>query len=241
MPCRLTGRELLAEYRRNHGSDSLLAFSGGKDSLATALTICRSFNVVPFYYYIVPKLPLVEENLDYYERKVFKRRILRFPHYRLFDWLDTGVHQTMKNMQIIDAAEFEKPASSFRAWVRMVHDAVIEQEELDSRALTAVGTRESDSPIRRMAFRRFGVLRPSTQSWYPVWNLGKADVIEIIRKAGVSLPPSYEWFGRSFDGLTIDYLAPIKKHRSEDWKVILDWYPLAGVELWKYERAHGSL
>lgn len=241
MPTHAVGSDLLKEYRRQHGPDSLLAFSGGKDSLATALSICQHFNVVPFYYYIVPGLPLVEENLDYYERKVFKRRILRYPHYRFWDWLDTGVHQTMTNMEIIDASDFDKPARDFGQWVKMVHDGAIEQEKLDKRALTAVGARESDSPIRRMAFKKHGAIRPSSQAWFPVWNLLKDQVLDIIRKSGVSLPPDYELFGRSFDGLTIEYLGPLKARRPKDYEHILKWYPLAEVEIWKYERVHGKI
>lgn len=36
---RLTGKALIAAYRKGHGDQSLIAFSGGKDSIATAVTL----------------------------------------------------------------------------------------------------------------------------------------------------------------------------------------------------------
>jgi hypothetical protein len=92
-----------------------------------------------------------------------------------------------------------------------------------------------------MAFRKHGAIRPSSQAWFPVWNLLKDQILETIRKSGVSLPPDYELFGRSFDGLTVDYLAPLKQRRPKDYQYILEWYPYAEVEIWKYERVHGKL
>lgn len=239
MTIRLTGAALIKAYKRQCGGASILAFSGGKDSLATALAIRDHVEMIPMHYYLVPGLPMVEENLDYYERKLFKRRILRFPQFRLLDWLDTGVHQTMKHMQIIDAADFKKPAPNFQAYVKLLRQWTIEQEKLDPRTLTALGVRANDSPRRRMSFQQSGSLRPSTSSWFPVWNLNKDATLSLIEKSGIKLSRDYAMFGRSFDGLTAQYLIPIKKHHPEDWKIICEFFPLAPVTIWQYERVHG--
>jgi hypothetical protein len=46
----------------------LLAFSRGKDSIATALAPRGRIDVVPFTYIHVPGLSFVEESLAYYEK-----------------------------------------------------------------------------------------------------------------------------------------------------------------------------
>jgi hypothetical protein len=43
--------------------------------------------------------------------------------------------------------------------------------------------------------------------------------------------PEYEWFGRSFDGIDWRFLAPIKQHAPDDYARILDWFPLADLEV----------
>ena len=98
-----TGAALIRQYRQTHGDTTILAFSCGKDSISTALAVRDSLSIVPVHYYIVPDLPMVEESLDYYERHLFKRRIIRFPDQRFYDWLDTGTHLDMRRMQIVDA------------------------------------------------------------------------------------------------------------------------------------------
>lgn len=239
---KLMGKELIREYKRKFGSQSLIAFSAGKDSIATALTIRDHVDLYPIYYYAVPDLEFVEENLRYYECKLFGgRRIMRYPDYRLLDWLDTGVHQTMRHMQIIDAADFTKPASNFKNHIAMLRRDAIEQEGLDHRTLTAVGVRANDSPRRRMSFIQSGSIRPNTGAWFPCGWDSKDDVIAKIKKSGLSLPPDYLLFGKSWDGrLTPQFLIPIKKHFPSDYRQIETYFPIVGVEIWKYERAHGA-
>ena len=42
---------------------------------------------------------------------------------------------------------------------------------------------------------------------------------------------------RSFDGIHVGYLAPIKKNAPEDYGRILAWFPLVEVEGRRHERA----
>ena len=238
---KLRGLPLIEEYKRRHGEQTLMGFSCGKDSIAAALQIRDHVEIIPMYYYIVPKLPMVEENLHYYEKHLFGgRKIIRWPQYRMLDWLETGVFQTMRTTEILDAGGFERPASNFQNYQRKLIQWTIEQEDVDTRALNALGVRANDSPRRRMSFQQYGALRASTQTWYPVWDYDKERLVDLIKKSGISLSPDYKLFGKSFDGLTAQYLIPIKKHRPEDYKIILNYYPLAEVEVWKYERVHGK-
>jgi hypothetical protein len=42
---------------------------------------------------------------------------------------------------------------------------------------------------------------------------------------------------RSFSGIHIGYLAPIKNHSPKDYAKIQEWLPLIDAEMWRYERA----
>jgi hypothetical protein len=233
----LTGKALLTEYKRRFSRKSVLAFSRGKDSLSCAIVMIEAgIEVIPVHYFMVPDLPLVEESLDYYERVLFKRRVLRFPHPAMMQWLETGTFQTMATYEIIDATEWSRPIPINNGF-NVIRKMVLADEGLDGKkVLNAVGVRQHDSPLRFMSFQKHGPIRESAQSWFPVWDYNKAKLEETIRRSGISLPIDYQLFGRSFDGLARQYLVPIKRHRPEDWRKILEWYPLADVEVWKYER-----
>lgn len=241
----LSGADLNTDYVNRFGSDTIVAFSCGKDSIATALAVRDHCDMVPVFYYIVPKLPMQEEALDYYERKLFKRRILRYPDQRFYDWLHTGVHMPMKNYEIINACDPELPnplheGGGVTAWRVNRRKWIGEQEGLDERVLIAVGVTARDSPMRYMSFQKHGQIRPKSGAWYPIWDYDRAKLLGEIERSGIKLPVDYHLFGRSLDGLSVEYLVPIKRHRPEDWKIILEWFPLADVEVWKYEKAFGK-
>jgi hypothetical protein len=62
------GQALFGKVKKHNGERALLSFSAGKDALAAALALREHYEeVVPFYMYLVPGLPFVEESLDYYE------------------------------------------------------------------------------------------------------------------------------------------------------------------------------
>lgn len=55
--------------------------------------------------------------------------------------------------------------------------------------------------------------------------------MDAISAEGIGLPPDYEWFGRSFDGLDHRFLAPLSEHAPADYQRVLRWFPLADLEL----------
>jgi hypothetical protein len=237
----LCGDELVNDYVQRFGKDTILAFSCGKDSIAAALALRDHCNMVPVFYYIVPNLPMQEEALDYYERELFGRRILRYPDQRFYDWLHTGVHLPLSHLEIVDACDPPLPdplhdSGGVTRWRTNRRKWIGEQEGLDERTLIAVGVMAADSPQRFMSFQKHGQIRPSSGAWYPIWDYNREKLLTEIERSGIKLPVDYHLFGRSLDGLSVEYLVPIKRHRPEDWKIILEWFPLAEMEVWKYER-----
>ena len=46
-----------------------------------------------------------------------------------------------------------------------------------------------------------------------------------VKKLDLLLPPDYELFGRSFDGLDMRFMKPLREQRPEDFEVVKKWYP----------------
>jgi hypothetical protein len=67
------------------------------------------------------------------------------------------------------------------------------------------------------------------------WRI--ADVREVLARHHCPLPPEYEWFGRSFDGSDFRFPYPIRRHVPDDYARILEWFPLADLEIFRRDLA----
>lgn len=228
----LTGAETIAKVREGN-AETLLAFSTGKDAIAAWLAIRDSFDAVhPYYLYLVPGLEFVEESLAYYEQ-FFGVKIARLPHPSIHRWLNNFTFQPPERCAVIEQAAL--PEFDYRD----IRRALIKDHGLSETMLVADGVRAADSPMRRIAIKTHGPISLNQGRYHPVWDWLKADLIACFRKHGVKLPVDYKLFGRSFDGLDLRFLLPLKKHRPADYRKILEWFPLADLEVFRWEKSHG--
>lgn len=212
---------------------TLLAFSTGKDAIAAWLAIRDSFEAVhPYYLYLVPGLEFVEESLAYYER-FFGQSIRRLPHPSLHRWLNTFTFQSPERLRVIEQARL--PLHSYTD----IRTVMIEDLGLPAHCMVADGVRAADSPMRRIAIKTHGPISHNQGRYHPVWDWLKADLVACVQKHGVRLPVDYKLFGRSFDGLDLRFLLPLKRHRPADYRRILEWFPLAELEVFRWEKANG--
>jgi hypothetical protein len=229
----IRGDELLAQVQAESGPECLMSFSGGKDSLAAYLAIRPRFaRVVPFHMYAVPGLEFVEEGLRYFERHLLDEPIIRMPHPQLYRMLGELVFQPPERMAILDAARLHECGYD----TKMVRSLVIEETGVGKRSYVATGVRASDSPTRRLSILTHGPISRQAKTFMPIWDWRKAQAMKVINDAGLRLPVDYDLFGRSFDGLSYQYLAPIKRHFPRDYERILQWFPLADMELFRMEK-----
>ena len=228
----MTGEETIARVRE-HQSETLLAFSRGKDSIAAWLAIRECFDrVVPYYMYRIPGLELVEESLAYYER-FFGVRIVRMPHPALHRQLNEFVFQPPERCLVIEQAGL--PSHSYDD----VRRAVAFDHGMPDDTLMADGIRSADSPIRRIAIKTHGTISWTKRVYHPVHDYLKDGLISLIKRHGVRLPIDYQLFGRSFDGLDLRFMLPLKKHRPDDYRRVLEWFPLVELEVFRWECANG--
>lgn len=227
----LNGIETIAKVRLSQ-SNTMLAFSTGKDAIAAWLALRDKFQKVYAYYlYLVPGLEFVNESLEYYE-KFFGEKIIRLPHPSLHRWLNTYTFQPPERVAVINQAGL--PFHDYKD----IRNVIIEDYGLDKNMLVADGVRAADSPMRRIAIKTHGPISINQGRYHPIWDWVKSDLGECFKKSGVKLPIDYQLFGRSFDGLDLRFLLPLKKHRPKDYMKILEWFPLADLEVFRWERAN---
>jgi len=226
------GDQLIRKVRPLIGDRALLAFSGGKDSVAAALYLQRHFKeVIPFFLYIVPGLSFVDEMLVYYERRLFRRPIRRAPHPAFLRWVSHHLYADPVQAAVVDACRWP------RLDMRGVENLVRKSEGLPMDALVATGIRGDDSPVRRLSLQRYGPVTLSKRKWHPIWEWSKRETVDYIERARLGLSREYGWMPRSFASIHASSIFPIKRYAPKDYAKILEWFPLIEAQLWRYERA----
>ena len=105
----------------------------------------------------------------------------------------------------------------------------------DDTTYVANGVRAIDSPIRWAAVKKNGTVNRNKKTFLPVAEMRKAELVALLESEGVKLNVQYTLFSRSFDGIDRRFLLPIKQHFPKDYQKILDWFPLAELEVKRYE------
>lgn len=226
----LSGPQTIARVRE-HQPQTLLAFSRGKDAVAAWIALRPHFDrIIPYYLYTIPGLEFEEESLDYFER-FFGERIVRLPHPAIYRFLRGLTFQAPQNCIVIEQAEL--PSINYSD----IRDAMVEKFDLQEDALVADGVRAADSPMRRIAIMKHGSISWNLRKYHPVWDMRKADLEAMFRREGVRLPVDYKIWGRTFDGLDLRFLVPLKKHFPRDYQRLLEFFPLAELEIFRWECA----
>lgn len=224
------GSQVIAEIAKQ--SDTvLLAFSAGKDAVATWLAIRPHFKrIIPYYMYLLPDLEFVEVSLRYYEQ-FFGTKILRVPHPSLYRMINNAIFQTPDRLKVIENAQL--PEFDYDE----LRDAICDDQKVSQSTFTASGVRAADSLARRANFKTTGPINYSRSVFYPIWDWRKAALIDAFTEAGVSMAVDYQVFGRSFDGFDFRFIYPIRKHFPRDYERIREFFPMVEAEFKRYEYA----
>ena len=234
-PFLFTRRQVMEEIAEITGGRCLLAFSRGKDSIAAWLELRESglfSEIVPFHLDGCPGMSFVEESLQYFE-DWFQAKIIRLPHISFYRQLGTCLFQPPERIRIIRELGFDQCTrftyNDVRCWLA---------EDLGwdvKTTWTATGVRVADSPRRRIHITRSRARNFKQGQFYPCFDMLIADVRAIIARYGIKLPPDYEMFGRSFDGLDYRFAGPLQKHRPEDFERLRFWFPLVDLEILRHD------
>ena len=221
----------LATQVRGEVDDLILYFSCGKDSIAMWLWLRQfNFTIHPVYLYTVPGLQSDTENIAYYEQ-FFERHIMRFPHPIFYKMLNNLVYQPPERAAQILA--FDLPNFGFADI-----DKAIVNDYLDGRPYyAAMGMRQADNLDRRMMMYQNGVLgKKNRRYYYAIWDWTVDQVGKIIAESRVKLPRAYQFAGRTIAAIDYFYMRPFREVYPDDYKIILEWFPLLEAEFFRYDR-----
>lgn len=227
MPTTIKGQPTSAEVRarlKAEGRPVALACSLGKDSLAAWCALeADGIEVVPVYFWSIPGLKLVEENIASIE-DVFGVHINQAPHPRFFRMLRRMVLQPPERMAAILQAgivelDYDDMWPDIKADLGLEHDTWV-----------CDGVRACDSIQRRASLTKHGVMKTTTRKASVIADWTKAEVMEALDRRGIGLPPDYEMFGRSFDGLDMRFMKPLRENRPEDFETVRKWFPLVEMD-----------
>lgn len=232
MPTVIKGQPKSAEVRRrlrDEGRPVVLSCSLGKDSLAAWVALeDEGIEVVPIYYWSIPHLPMVEENVRTIEG-VFGVRIHQYPHPRFFRTLNHYVFQSPAHCDVIEAARLtEFSYDDERPYI-------LEDLGLPEDTWFCDGVRACDNPYRRASLTKHGIIKMTTRKASVIADWTKGEVMAALQRRGIGLPPDYELFGRSFDGLDMRFMKPLREKRPEDFAVVKEWYPFVETDILRWE------
>lgn len=222
------------------GRPVLVAFSGGKDAIATELALQDAGieTILAHLYYIPGRDPgrtlgFVERGLTDLEQALGKP-IHRYPHPSFYRWLNNFVFQPPERCEVIEAARLPTPDYA------VMWELIRKDLDLPADTWVADGVRAADSIVRRASFTRHGVMKPKDRKVSPIADWLVSEVRDRISAAGITLPVDYQLFGRSFDGIDHRFLGPIAEHFPDDFARILDFFPLADLELFRARMERAS-
>lgn len=203
------------------------------NSVGSWIHLRRYFeDIRPVYREIIPGLEFVEESLTHYER-FFGAKITRVPSEALM--------RNVERLSFMGWAEGTavNDTPMFRGFTTIELNRVIYRTlKLEEDATwVANGLRRGDSMARALVLKSHGPVAEDLRQFSAVFDWTDVRLEQELIAAGCGLPIDYALFGRSFDSIRARFLRPIKEHLPEDYKRILRFFPLAEVELLRYEES----
>lgn len=208
---------LLEEQAKTH-STVLVAYSGGKDSLAVLDLCAKKFQrVLCFFMYFVPGLEVCERQLAF-ARQRYGVEVCQFPHFAAIASLRDGLFCDQPD------AVFNLPDIGLKEMYAWVMGAT----GVD---MIVTGAKEADGLKRRQFFAN--VRDSSDPVWkhviWPIRKWRKADVLDYLAANKIPLPEAQPGAVTSGIGLQHDTLCWLHDRHPEDFKKILRWFPYAGA------------
>lgn len=206
-----------------------IGFSTGKDSVVGLdMMIKAGIEPIPIYFYIVPGLEFIENNIMLYE-KHFGIKVARMPHPILYDHIN---HQDWQPYQeALNMGEYSLGSINFR----MVTEMYLQEKGFKDVEYDCNCMKMSDSLNRRLLMRKTPDIDTSRKIIYLTKYITDSQCYLHIKENNIPLTDDYKIFGRSWDGVSYHFLYGVKKHYPQDFERIKSYFPLIEAEIFRYK------
>lgn len=196
-----------------------VAFSGGKDSLATMELCCRVFKQVSaFFFFIVPNTELVGRYIRLAKER-WNVQVAEFPSNTFCVSLRDG--------------EFCDPAKAFEDYkdrsLKEVYQHAMFAANGTFDGIVATGMKNVDGLKRRQFFANIDPINGGDPFWtrvyHPIKKWSKGEVIAFLEQSGIPVPPAAKGVVTTGVGLTHDELCWIHDNHPADFAIIKEWFP----------------
>ena len=212
-------RQLCEEISEHSDGCCIMAFSRGKDSLATLLWLRQFFDRIFLYHCaITPHLSYADESLDHYE-KFFGLKIERYMHADAVNCLKDMVYQPIEDEETIESLN----VWNYDTW--NIADIVREKYDIP-KAWLAFGITGADSIFRRRRMEKSGGKNPDKNTFYPCFDWKRNDIVSAVEKSGCKLPADYLVWDRTVNGVPdCRPLFRMEEQFPEDLAKLENYYP----------------
>ncbi|GHT02074.1 hypothetical protein AGMMS49525_04840 [Bacteroidia bacterium] len=206
-----------------------IGFSTGKDSVVGMdLLIKAGIEPMPIYFYIVPNLQFIEDNLTMYENH-FGVKIARMPHPILYDYINHQDWQPFDRALTIGSYNLGK--SSFEELTKLyLTSKNFKGFDYDCNCM-----KMADSLNRRLLLRNLPDVDTKRKIIYLTKYFTDTMCFDYIKENNIPLTDDYKIFGRSWDGLNYHFLYGVKKFYPNDYELIKEMFPLIDAEIFRYK------
>ena len=217
----------IIKYAREQTDEIILFHSAnGKDSIVLLDLLTKYFKrVIPVYMYIVPNLDFANKYIAWSQRK-YGVKFIQTPHFAVYSYIRTGFmgmkqdpHQKLHTLADVDAFVKEKTGVLWSCY----------------------GMKQNDSLHRRLMLRTYekeGICLP-THKIYPLTHWTNKDCNNYIKAHNLMRNEMLDMgFKGQSTGMSVNnlgYLIFSRERYPEDYKKIIELYPLAESMVKQYD------
>jgi hypothetical protein len=197
----------------------LVAYSGGKDSLAVMELCAKTFEtVIAFHMYFVPGLKVVEEPLQY-ARERWGVEVMYYPHWAFFKSFKSGLY--------CDPGRYFDDIPDYN--LAQIHAQAAVDTGIQ---LIAHGGKKADG-----LWRKWALLHHQNKPYeviYPVVEWTKYDVFAYLKAQGIPIPDSA---GKRANGIGLDTPTLLWLHdeHPEDFATLETYFPYIRAVVYRRE------
>lgn len=205
-------------------SEVLVAYSGGKDSLAVLDICCKVFPVVrAFFKFTVPNLEFCETQIRWAKER-YNVDVIQFP--------SIGVLESFRDGVWCDGIDLDVPTGGYPLKVSFRY-----AQELAGIKVITTGMKDADGLKRRQFFAN--IRDGGDPFWndviHPIRDWRKKDVLDYLKVNNIPLPKAEAGAVTTGVGLDHDSLCWLHDDHPEDFKKLLRWFPYAEAAIKRRE------